>query len=45
MKEPPEDFLVGIVNSEPAFGMGGKLILMLLILLIAVGIIWWVRKK
>jgi len=45
MKEPPKDFLVGIVNSEPAFGMTEKLVVMLLVLLIAIGIIWWGRKK
>ena len=44
MKQPPEDFLVGIVDNEPLIGIGAKLIIMGLVVAAAIAIIWWIRK-
>ena len=45
MKEKSQDFMVGIVNSDPLIGGTEKLLIITTILLVAVGIIWWVKRK
>jgi len=44
-KTPPRDFLVGIVDREPMFGGIEKLIVVVVIALLAIAIVWWVRRK
>ena len=45
MKEKSQDFMVDIVNSEAGMGTTEILIVALVAGAVAVGIIWWLKRK
>ena len=45
MKENSQDFMVDIVNSEAGMGTNEVLIIVIAAAAVAIGIIWWVKRK
>jgi|GEM_PF-1678824 len=45
MKEKSQDFMVDVVNTDAGMGTNEVLIIVIVAAAVAIGIIWWMKRK